>query len=359
MRVSQPFKDKVPGLDRSGWWTDYNSDKYSLALNMRHSKAIDVLKRLIVWCDVFIENFAPGVVEKWGVGYEQVKKLNPGLIMLSANMQGNTGPHAHHPGLGTNLAGLSGFYEVLGWPDRQPVYGYGAFTDFMAPSLGIAAICAALIKRRRTGKGEYIELSQLECGLQTLDPALLDYTVSGRVQSRMGNRHHSYAPYGIYRCQGEDRWCAIAVTNEGEWKNFCLAVGRPEWVSDQRFRTFPDRKKNEDELDRLIGEWTINFTPEIVMYTLQDKGVPAGVVRTPPELFDCPQLIHRKFLRYLNHPVMGRHVYQSYAFRLSKTPSRFEMPGPCLGEHTAYVCNELLGMSDEEFAALYAEGVFE
>lgn len=359
LRVSQPYKDNTPGLDRSGWWANYNSDKYSLALNIRHPKASIIMKRLIEWCDVFIENFSPGVVQKLGLDYKRAKELNPGLIMVSASIQGNTGPHANHPGLGTNLAGLAGFYEVLGWSDRPPCVGYGAFTNFIAPSFAIAAICAALLRKRHTGKGEYIELSQFECGIQTLATAILDYTVNNRMPVRMGNRSPYYAPYGVYRCSGEEKWCSISVTTEEEWESFCQAIGNPELSRDPKFTTVIHRKANEDELDRLVEKWTLNFSPEEVMHSLQGRGVPAGVVRTPADLFNDAQLRDRNYFKLIEHPIIGPHYYEHYGFRLPKTPAKFEMPAPCLGEHNAYICTELLGMSEDEFIDYLVDGVFE
>ena len=274
-------------------------------------------------------------------------------------MQGNSGPHAGHPGTGVPLTGLAGFYEVLGWPDRTPVSGYGAYTDFIGPSLTVCAIASALANRHKTSKGTYLEVSQLEAGLFMLQPAILDYVVNGRVAGRMGNRSPDATPYGVYRCKGEERWCAIAVCSEEEWQILCKVMSNPEWSRSPRFESVGGRKENEDELDKLVEEWTVGFSPEEIMHTLQKAGVGAGVVNTPADLFSDPQFKHRKYFRLLKHSEIGEHYYESYGFQLSKTPSRFEMAAPCLGEHTEYVCRELLGMSDEDFVELLADNLFE
>ena len=188
---------------------------------------------------------------------------------------------------------------------------------------------------------------------------MLDYNVNGRINKRVGNRCSFAAPHGAYPCRGDDRWCVIAVFNDQEWQGFCRVLDNPDWTQDRRFATLPARKQNEEELDRLIGEWTINFTPEEVMLKMQSAGVPAGVVETCPELFEDVQLQHRQHFRELEHPELGKYHPEAPAFKLSKTPAELNRPAPCLGQHNGYVYNKLLGISDEEFVALTEEGVFD
>lgn len=359
LRTAPPYKDNIPGINRSGYFALFNSNKYSMSLNLNHPRGVEVARRLINWSDIVIESFGPGRMKKWGLGYEDIKKIKPDIIMLSTTQQGQTGPHADHPGFGTQLVSLAGFTYITGWPDRDPASIYGAYTDTIAPRFGAAALLAALDYRRRTGKGQYLDLSQYEAGIQFLTPLFLDYFVNGRIAERRGNRSPSAAPQGAYPCRGDERWCAIAVCTDKEWEAFCRAVGDPPWTQDLRFVTFLGRKENEDELDRLVAEWTINFSAEEAMTKLQAAGIAAGVVQNCQDIHGDLQLKHRYYFRELVHPEIGRHSYNSHAFKLSLTPCEIRMPAPCLGQHTEYVCTTILGMTDEEFVGLLTQGVLE
>jgi benzylsuccinate CoA-transferase BbsF subunit len=232
-----------------------------------------------------------------------------------------------------------------------------AYTDFISPWYLITSVVAALLYRRKTGKGMYLDQSQLEAGVTFLGPAILDYAVNGRILGRSGNRDPYAAPHGAYPCSGLDRWVTIAVFTDEEWRAFCQVIGNPEWTKDPRFATILARKENEDELDRLIGEWTKDYTAEQIMAMMQDAGVPAGLVETPEDLFNDPQLKHREHFRFLEHKVIGRHAYNAPAYRLSKTPNHIWKSGPCLGEDNEYVYKEILGFSDDEIADLLIGGV--
>jgi benzylsuccinate CoA-transferase BbsF subunit len=186
----------------------------------------------------------------------------------------------------------------------------------------------------------------------------MDYTENGRVQSRNGNRHPAAAPHGAFRCRGEDRWCAIAVFTDEEWQAFCQVLGEPPWTKDTRFATLKGRKENEDELERLVEEWTVNYPAEQVMALMQAAGVAAGVVANGQDLLEDPQLNHRQHWQRRKHAEIGEHVCDAYSFRLSKTPAHYEM-APLLGEHNDYVFRELLNLSEEEYVALLLEGIFE
>lgn len=215
---------------------------------------------------------------------------------------------------------------------------------------------AALDYRRRTGKGLYIDQAQFETGTHFIAPPLMDYFVNGRVIGRNGNRFPDAAPHGAFPCQGNDRWVAIAVFTDGEWQAFCRVIGNPGWTKDPKFATLQGRKANEDELERLVGEWTVSYPAEKIEAMMQEAGVAANVVESNKDLFEDPQLQHRGHFQYLEHPAIGRHAYESPAFRMSKSP--FQMrPSPCLGQHNDYVYREILGLSDDEISDLYAEGV--
>jgi benzylsuccinate CoA-transferase BbsF subunit len=223
----------------------------------------------------------------------------------------------------------------------------------------VIAIIAALDYRRRTGKGQCIDLSQFESGVGLLTTAILDYVANQRVQSRMGNRSPFAAPHGVYRCKGDDRWCAITIFTDQEWNAFCDIIGRPQWTKEPKFATLLARKENEDELDKLVEEWTANRTAEEVTTSMQTSGIAVGVLKNASDMMEDPQIQHRRHLRISEHPEIGPHTCEVPAFILSKTPCQMNMPAPCLGQHNEYVYTKVLGISDEEFVDLLTEGVFD
>ena len=358
-RTTGPYKDNVPGPDRAPFFANCNTNKYGVTLNLRSTNGVEVAKRLVAWADIVVEAFTPGTMKGLGLDYEELRKVKPDIIMLSTCQQGQTGPYAKHPGTGWQLPSLAGFTHLLGWPGKDISSPYGAYTDFPPPLLGAISLMAALDYRCRTGKGQHLDLGQYEASIHFLIPLLLDYTINGRVASRIGNQCPYAAPHGAYPCLGDERWCAIAVFSGEEWRSFCQVIGDPVWTKDPRFATLLSRKQNEDELDALIGKWTCQFPAPGVMAMMQAAGVAAGVVQTQEDVFQDPQLRHRHHFWKLKHPVIGEHSYEEEAFRLSKTPAELTMPGPCLGEHNEYVCTEILSMSDEEFLDLLREGVIQ
>ena len=357
-RIATPYAGGEFGLNRSGYFATHNAGKLSITLNMRKPKAIEVAKRLIGWADVVIEAFVPGVMKRWGLDYEEITKIKPDIIMASTCLQGQSGPRSCHRGYGQMVSAMAGWFELTGWPDGDPVGPYSAYSDFIDWNYLLLSILAALEYRERTGKGQYIDQSQFESALHFLAPALLDYSVNGRIATRIGNRDPYAAPHGAYRCRGEDRWCVIAVTSDEEWQAFSGVVAE-EWTKDPRFGTILGRKGNEDELDRLVEGWTLNRSAEEVMALLQQAGVPAAVVQNAEDLFSDPQLEHRGHFVVLDHPEIGPYSISSAAFRLSRCANRPRSPAPLFGEHNEYVLREFLGMSADEISDLVAEGVLE
>lgn len=359
IRVSPPYKDRKPGLNRAGYFAFFNANKLGMALNLNHPRSREVVEKLIRWADAVVENFTPGMMEKWKLGYEDLKEIKPNIVMLRTSNLGQTGPLAKRPGFGHNLVALLGFSHLTGWPDGPPQAMGVAYSDVVAPRFGVAALCAALVHRQKTGKGQLLDLSQMESSLQFLAPPILDYTVNQRESHRRGNFCSYAAPHAIYRCRGEDRWCAITVFTDDEWRAFCETVGHPEWTHDPRFNTLLNRKRNETDLDRLVEVWTVQFTPEEVMKRMQAAGVPCGIVSSTEDIFLDPQLKEQEVFWKLDHPEIGPLSHLGRPFLLSKTPAAPENPAPCLGEHTEYVSTQILGFSDEEFLELFNEGVFE
>lgn len=357
-RISPGSKDDIVGFNRNGDFNQRNTGKLSIALNLANPRGKEIAKQFVARADIVVESFGGGVFKRMGLGYDELKKVKPDIIMLSSCLQGQTGPHYTLPGFGTHLTALSGFNTITGWPDRPPG-SLGFYTDYIGARFMILAILAALTYRRRTGKGQYIDLAQYENGVHFNAPLILDYAVNKRIAERMGNRSPYAAPHGVYRCLGEDRWCAIAVGTDEEWSNFSSVLGNPALTSDLRFSTLPARKENEEELDRLIEEWTVERSAEEVMTTMQAAGVAAGVVETNQDILEHdPQLKHRRAYWQLEHPEIGRHYLPAPPFTLTKSPYEIRR-SPLLGEHNEYTLKELLGMSDEEVAGLVIEGVVE
>jgi crotonobetainyl-CoA:carnitine CoA-transferase CaiB-like acyl-CoA transferase len=359
LRSAPPFGGGERGLNRSAYYANYNATKYGFGLNMANREALDVVKRLVQWADVVTENFTPGTMEKWGLGYEELRLIKPDIIMLSASMLGRGGPYSRQPGFGPVLSSLSGMTEVTGWPDHPPANPYGAYTDFIVPRFALPALLAALDYRRRTGRGQHIDISQFETSLHFMAPLVLESANNGHDQTRRGNQHAIFAPHAAYPCQEDDSWCAIVCTNDVEWQALCQTMGAPAWTQEARFATMLERKSNEDDLNALLGAWTQHWVAHDLMQTLQRAGVPAAAVQTNKEVIEDAQLAHRGHFIYMDHTEVGRHPVQRSEFRLSKAQAEHHWPSPRLGQHTVEVCKEILGMSDEEIASLIEAHVLE
>ncbi len=343
-----PYKDNIPGINRSGAFGICNNNKYGVTINLKTQEGIVLAKKLIEWADLVIENFTPGTLKKLGLGYEQMIAVNPDIILLSTCNQGQSGPHALHPGFGSHLSSLCGFTYMTGYPDRLPYILYGPYVDHIGVGYGVIAAVAALEHRRRTGEGQFIDLAQYEAGVQFMIPALLEYAINHRVVERDGNRHDFAAPHNTYPCKGDDRWCVISVFNDQEWKALCRCMGREEMILDPRFKTIPARKKHEDEVDREVAQWTSQLTAEEVFKKLQENGVKAGIVQTIADLFADPQLKHRGFWAPVDHPEIGRCHAEGPPFAFSKTPFKIDRPAPMIGEHNELVFKEFLAAGKKE-----------
>lgn len=340
-------------------FTYLNTSKYGITVNLKHPRAREVIDRLIRWADVVNENFTPGTMGKLGLSYEYMSKIKPDIIMVGSSVYGQTGPLAREWGMdGTGMT-LSGHTHLTGWPDREPVMTTSSpFGDIVLPLLSASAIVAALDYKRRTGKGQYIDASMLEVCIYKISPALLDWQANKNLQTRTGNRVPYAAPHGVFPCVGDDRWCALAVFTDEEWKAFCHVIGDPPWTIEREFTTAKVRKQNEDELEELVAEWTKKHSAEEVMQMMQAAGVPAGVVQNAQDILENdPQLKERGFLVPLEHPVLGVFGHPTPPYKLLKTKAQVRT-SPCFGEHNEYVCTQLLGMSDEEFVELLRDGVF-
>ena len=356
-----PFKDNLPGPERAGIFNFYNDGKRSITLNLKHPRGQALARQLIATADVVIENFTPGTLQRLGLSYPTLRAENPGLILLSTCNQGQSGPHAHHRGFGSQLTSLSGFTHLLGCPDGPPSLLYGPYIDYIAVGFGTVAALAALYRRRRTKTGCVIDLSQYEAGLQFMTPALLDFVVNGRVAERNGNRHPSAAPHGVFACRSDTReeWVALSVMSDAEWPRLVRALGSPAWATDPLFQTQGGRKAHEDALEAHLAAWTATRTRDEVVECLRTNGVRAYPVNSMADLFADPQLAARGFWRTVEHPVMGPLRVESPPALLRSTPPRQERAAPLLGAHTAEVLSEILGLSDTDIEDLSQAGALD
>ena len=358
LRTSAPFKDGITNINRAGFFSYFASNKYSISLDLKNSVAKEIARKLVAWADIVADSHRPGVLESWNLGYDELSKIKPDIIMIRSSNQGLTGPSATQPGLGNHINGLGGIVNLVGWPDEEPISPMVAYTDYCVPHFAASALIGALDHRKITGKGQLIDVSQFEAGLQLIAPLLLDYSTSGMEAKANGNSCEYAAPHGVFRCKGEDRWCAITVFSNDEWQSMCKAMGNPEWTKDVEFSTLRERKKHEPRLNHLVEQWTSQYEPEHIMALLQQEGVAAGVVQNAEDICNDVQLKERECFWIGNHKELGRFSYLGQPSRLSRTPAKLYRDAPCLGEHNEYICYEILGMSEAEYDRCLVEGVF-
>jgi crotonobetainyl-CoA:carnitine CoA-transferase CaiB-like acyl-CoA transferase len=357
-RTVLPFRDRVPGAERSALYATLNAGKYGLTLDLTSPIGQEVAGKLLRWADVVTDNFTPGVMRRFGFAYETIRIANPGVIMLTSCLNGQTGPHANLSGFGTMGLHIAGFGDLAGWPDRPPAGAAGAYTDYIVPKFTAAVILAALDHRRRTGEGTYIDFSQAEASSHFLAPALLDYFANGVVQTRNGNASLDHSPHGVYPAEGEDRWVAIVATNEEQWQALSGVAGR-DWASDSRFATLEARKANREALDSAIADWSAVFSLDWLEEKLQTAGVPVHRLSRSADALSDPQLLHRGHFVTVEHPELGPVPIEASRIKLSATPATISAPGPVLGQHNEMVLRDLLGLSDEEFVEALTAGALQ
>jgi crotonobetainyl-CoA:carnitine CoA-transferase CaiB-like acyl-CoA transferase len=337
-----------------------NVAKRNVTLNLKHPDAVALVKRLVVeWADAVSENFAPRAMRGFGLDYDTLAALKPDLVMISACLNGNTGPHKDYPGFGGQGAALSGYNWLTGWPDRAPVGPFATITDSLAPRYVAAALAAGLHYRRRTGRGVYFDLSQVEVGTWTLSPWLLDYQLDGVLGARDGNRSARAVPHGAFPCVPEgdigDRWVAIAAWTDDEWAALAQQIG----VDDPALATLDARVARIDEVEQMVGAWTSTRSRADVAETLQALGIEAVPVQDFGDVHDDPQLAARDHFVRLGHPMMGPGLYERCGFRLGAAPSGYDRAGPTLGQDNDWVLGELLGLPADEQARLRDAGAVE
>jgi benzylsuccinate CoA-transferase BbsF subunit len=339
--------------DHSVVFNDLNAGKLSLTLNLSQPKAVEIAKRVAQISDVVTENMRPGVMERLGLGYDDLKAVKPNIIMLSSSAVGATGPERTYAGYAPTFAAMGGLAYITGHPDDPPMPLSGA-VDLRVGTTSAFAILAALHYRARTGKGQYIDLSSTEAVSTLIGHTFMDYSMNSRVQTRAGNRDQLMAPHNCYPCLGEDKWVTIAVACQEEWDALRRLVGDSR-LEDERFADAASRWQNQEALDQIIGEWTASHSQEEVTQALQKVGVAAMPLLDGRALVRDAHLRERGVLQPLHHPLIGERLTLSPPWRFSRTPAQIRRPGPLLGEHNQYVLGELLGMPSDEIERLVAE----
>jgi len=359
-RTASPLRVNEDGWwERSPNWNTVNRNKLGITLDLTSSRGAELFKRLIKIGDLVMENYTPRVMANFGLDYPILKEVNPTIVMISMPGWGMTGPWRDYTGFAPSVEQMSGMPQLVGYLDGSPLmHGLGlALADPVAGLYGAFAAAIALKQRRRTGHGQYLDLAQNEALSCIIGDAIMDFTLNKRVQGRRGNRHPFMAPHGCYRCAGQDNYIAIAISSDKQWASFVQAIGGPAWCKDDRFTNSMGRLANQDELDKLIEEWTIGHGDCEVMHLLQRAGVAAAPVLSPPAMLEEPNLKERGFWEWIDRAEIGPGPYPGILPRMSKTPGTLRLPAPTLGQHNDYVLGELLGLTREEIAALAEEQV--
>ncbi len=347
---------REPGIrpwNRYPLFNAHGRNKLGITVDLTQSSGMDIFKRLVAVSDAFVENNVTETMDKLGISYEMMRQVNPRIIMLRMPAYGNSGAYSNFRSLGVHMEGVIGHTIVRGYEDMDQSSSTNVYAaDAAGGAQGAFALLAALHFRKRTGKGQLIELAQSENMMPYVGRYFMDYSMNGRDSSTLGNRHTS-AIQGCYPCAGEDGWVNITLFDDGDWVAFCGALGNPEWALDERFSTHSGRYENQRVLDTHISEWTRKHGHYEVMHTLQNVGVAAGPVMDQRDAFDDPHLQERGIFEEVYHEdVEGSHLYVGAPYKMSDMPIRIRRGPVQLGQDNEYVYKQVLGVSDQEYAEL-------
>ena len=330
-----------------------NRSKRAITVDFTKPRGAELLRELCRKSDIVADNFTPGVLDKYGLGYEALKALKPDVIVVSLCFAGHTGPLRGTRGYAPIITALGGTDSLVGYHDElTPCAMRFAYGDHVSATYGAFIMLAALLYRNRTGKGQYIDISEWEATTSLLGEPLMDYIMNGRIQRPRGNRDPMMAPHGFYPCKGDYQWVSIAVKTEEEWRNFCKAMGNPDWTKEERFKDRYNRLRNLEALDKLVGQWTVNYTPYEATEILQKAGVAAAPFLISKDQYHDPHFRERGIFVDVTHPKSGPEVLYGIPWKLSDTPGKVRSSGPLLGQDNEYVFKELLGVSDDEYNQL-------
>lgn len=357
LRMAAPYFNREFNFNSSQFMGNFNTSKLGMALDMSTEDGRAIAKKMVGWADVMLESFTPGTIGRFGLDWESVSKDRPDMIMLSTCLYGQTGPRRHFGGFGNQGAALAGLHGITGWPDRPPAGPYGAYTDFITPRFGALALAAAIYERSKSGKGQYVDISQVEAGIQFIEPLMLDAAVNGVTAPAPGLDSLSQCPHGVYQTAGIERYVAISVDSAAQWRALCKFAGFTQF-SDARYDNAKERLAARDKIEAAMRDFCSGKPPFAFVTQLRAAGIPAAVVMRGSDLYEDPQLIHRGYFVTLIHGFMGDMLYDGYPTLFSETPVKLNKAAPMLGEDTLHVMKEILKYPEEEITRLQKAGVF-
>lgn len=355
-RVWPPFADGKPGINRSGGFNLVNNNKLSCSLDLGNPEALEVAKGIISVSDVLVENYATGSLERLGLGYDVARQLRPDIIYMSLGAFGRTGPFKDLTGFHSVINLFSGLAAVTGYPGTHPRIMGGLIPDAFSGCYAALAVLEALYHRSRTGEGQYIEVSMTEALTGMIPEAVMEYSLTGEEQPRVGNRDGRRAPHNVFRCRGEEKWVAVSVETDAQFHALAQATGNSGWTNDPRFAIAEARLENQDALEALLREWTADREVSDVVAALQAAGVPAAPVADSAEVLADPHLLERGFVVPLEHPVAGTRPVLSLPWAADGRRVEDLRPAPNFGQHNEWVLKELLQVSDAEYDRLMSTG---
>ena len=358
-RVTPPFAYNKPGPNTGARFNTMNNNKLGCTLNLKAPEAIALVKKLVAKSDVVTENFSTGTMDKLGLGYDALSKLNPSLVYLSASAFGRTGPWSDYIGYHSSVNAFSGLAQITGYEDGPPRLLGAVLPDTIGGIYITYALLLALFNRQRTGKGAFIDFSMLEGMLSLMPQPIIDFTLNAREWNRAGNRDSVKVPHGIYRAAGDDQWVAVSVGSQAEWQRFCMVIGRQDLADDKRFADEAGRHRNSAELDAMIEAWSSTRDATGAARLLQDVGITAGPVLSVAQLLEDKQLRDRGFVVEIDHPESGARKTVGLPWKIGGVPEPNYRRSPLIGESNDYVFKDLLGLSDLEIEDLKKKGVIE
>ncbi|MET0454159.1 MAG: CoA transferase [Mycobacterium sp.] len=360
-RFMPPYHGGAVTVESSALYGTCNAGKLGIEVDLRTDRGRRVVRDLADWAEVVVESFSPGMVAQWGLDYPTLSAERDDLIMISTSINGQTGPMAKLAGFGNVGSALAGLTDIVGWPDSIPFGPFGPYTDFVGPRFSLATLLAALLHRERTGKGCYIDVSQVEAGVFFTSPEIADNAANATVAQRMGNADRDFAPHGVYRALDDpdtadaQRFVAIAVTTDQQWAALVESMGRPDLAADSALTTASGRLARSSELDIAVAGWTATLAARDIEAALQSVGVPAHIVATSRDFCTDPQVVDRGHLVRLPHPLHGSTTVEGPRYRLSDTPGAVQRAAPTMGQDTDYVLQKVLGYSADKIAEFHSD----
>ncbi|MCS5665959.1 MAG: CoA transferase [Dehalococcoidia bacterium] len=357
MRLGRPIIGDEPDPEQHPLFHNVNRGKLSIAVNTTKPEAIDLIKGLVSHCDVVVENFSPGVMDRLGLGYDVLSGIKPDIVMASISSNGQTGPLRDLRAYAPSIGALSGLDSTMGYEGERPLGLKHAYADIAGALHSVFAIVSALHQKERTHKGQYIDVSMLRATVATMGIGLMEYELTGNVMAPKGNYDPVMAPYGNYPCQGDDAWVSIAVRTEEEWQGLKVAMGEPAWCEETRFESRYSRQENRRELDENLATWTLARTAEDITEQLQVNGVAALPVMGAEDRLFNPHFKDRGLYSDIEHPSLGTEPIYNIMWNLEQTPPSIRRHAPLLGEHNQQIFGGLLSMGKEDIARLEEDQV--